>query len=364
MSEASYMLSPWKLQAVSTGWRALILNSSDPEHTILHGPQAQTSNSYYTQSLNVCTIQHLALPCFVLHFIDLFCMYVCIWVHAWQHMYGNQRTWVSSLLLWILVLELRMSNLAASTFTHWTMLLAHILCFGFNLSHEDKYGLFFLSVLKVSDFGALHIPFFFFFFFEQESSCGLDFLGLLTIQSHCPLETEAALAFTTSQVCVLDSLNSYHICNDSRRQTGSSPSSYKVGKWDPERLRTSPNITKVEDWKMETKTQTWGTHYPQPFIYMTCPWPTSDPGLSVPAGRFLMDGFWWFTKFRVILDMTHSEAEKYLFNSSQEDFEMLMLLGVEAISASPYCPSFPLVLPVNTISTYAGQSYAKHETQL
>lgn len=97
---------------------------------------------------------------------------------------------------------------------------------------------------------------------------------------------------------------------------------------------------------------------------MTCPWPTSDPGLSVPAGRFLMDGFWWFTKFRVILDMTHSEAEKYLFNSSQEDFEMLMLLGVEAISASPYCPSFPLVLPVNTISTYAGQSYAKHETQL
>lgn len=161
MSEASYMLSPWKLQAVSTGWRALILNSSDPEHTILHGPQAQTSNSYYTQSLNVCTIQHLALPCFVLHFIDLFCMYVCIWVHAWQHMYGNQRTWVSSLLLWILVLELRMSNLAASTFTHWTMLLAHILCFGFNLSHEDKYGLFFLSVLKVSDFGALRIPFFF-----------------------------------------------------------------------------------------------------------------------------------------------------------------------------------------------------------
>lgn len=52
-------------------------------------------------------------------------------------------------------------------------------------------------------------------FLEQGSSCGLDILILLAIQSCCPLETESALAFTTSQACTLASLSSDHIGNDS-----------------------------------------------------------------------------------------------------------------------------------------------------
>lgn len=78
MSEASYMLFPTKLQAVSTGWIAPILHSSDPKHTIPRGPQAQIRNSYYMHSLKVCAVQHLALPCFVLQY--LVCMYACMWV--------------------------------------------------------------------------------------------------------------------------------------------------------------------------------------------------------------------------------------------------------------------------------------------
>lgn len=52
-------------------------------------------------------------------------------------------------------------------------------------------------------------------FLEQGSSCGLDVLILFTIQSRRPLETEAALALTTSQARVLESLSSGHLCNDS-----------------------------------------------------------------------------------------------------------------------------------------------------
>lgn len=60
----------------------------------------------------------------------------------------------SLLLLWVPGFELRSSGLAADTFT----ISLALACFDFNLSHEVRCGIFFMFVLKSSDFGTFCIP--------------------------------------------------------------------------------------------------------------------------------------------------------------------------------------------------------------